>query len=283
MIRGDIEKCNIKTICGGKIFKKLDKDTERELIKLAQQGDDNAKEKLIQHNMGFLTKSVMQYRGLGVDLDDLMSEAILGLIKSIEKFDLEANDYKLISYGSWWVRQKITAYLSGNARNLKLPAGKVKNYLAIKKMVAENNNVSSQEIAKELGVDDVEVDDLRRVYGGNLSLDEYVINGEDTTWVDRIKGKQDVEGDCFCKERDKNICEFLENLKTRKDVGIGDIERAVEIIKMRFGIGCEYPMTLEDIGEIYGITRERVRQIESKFFFVVEKVMTKEGFKEWLD
>ena len=234
-------------------------EEEVELAQRIKQGDHAALEKLTRANLRFVVSVAKQYQNQGLSLPDLINEGNLGLIKAAEKFD-ETRGFKFISYAVWWIRQSILQALAEQSRIVRLPLNQVgslnKIGKALSKFEQENERKPSpEELAEELDIPVDKISDTLKVSGRHISVDAPFVEGEDNSLLDVL-----VNDDSPIADRSL-IDESLSK----------EIERAVqllqprerEIIKMVFGIGCQ-EMTLEEIGDKFGLTRERVRQIKEK-------------------
>ena len=223
-------------------------EEEVELAQRIKKGDHAALEKLTRANLRFVVSVAKQYQNQGLSLPDLINEGNLGLIKAAEKFD-ETRGFKFISYAVWWIRQSILQALAEQSRIVRLPLNQVgslnKISKALSKFEQENERrPSPEELAEELDIPVDKISDTLKVSGRHISVDAPFVEGEDNSLLDVL-----VNDDSLSKEIDR----ALKQLTPRES----------EIIKMFFGIGCQ-EMTLEEIGDKFGLTRERVRQIKEK-------------------
>ena len=236
--------------------------TVEEEVDLAQRiraGDQDALEKLTRANLRFVVSVAKQYQNQGLSLPDLINEGNLGLIKAAEKFD-ETRGFKFISYAVWWIRQSILQALAEQSRIVRLPLNQVgslnKINKAFQKFEQENERKpSAEELAKELDISVDKVTDSLKVSGRHISMDAPFVEGEDNSLLDVF-----VNDDAPIADR------MLINESLQKEINraLSTLtERESDIIKMFFGIGCQ-EMTLEEIGDKFQLTRERVRQIKEK-------------------
>lgn len=234
-------------------------EEEVELAQRIRKGDEAALEKLTRANLRFVVSVAKQYQNQGLSLPDLINEGNLGLIKAAQKFD-ETRGFKFISYAVWWIRQSILQALAEQSRIVRLPLNQVgalnKINKAISKFEQENERMpSAEELAELIDVDKVKIADTLRVSGRHVSVDAPFVEGEDNSLLDVLVNDDSPSADKGLNKESLNV----------------EIERALsslaprerEIIKSFFGIGCQ-ELTLEEIGERFGLTRERVRQIKEK-------------------
>ena len=234
-------------------------EEEVELAQRIRKGDQAALEKLTRANLRFVVSVAKQYQNQGLSLPDLINEGNLGLIKAAEKFD-ETRGFKFISYAVWWIRQSILQALAEQSRIVRLPLNQVgslnKINKALSKFEQENERMpSSEELSEMIDVPKDKIADTLRVSGRHVSVDAPCVEGEDNSLLDVLVNNDSPSADrgLVNESLNKEIERALSTLATR--------ER--EIIKSFFGIGCQ-EMTLEEIGERFGLTRERVRQIKEK-------------------
>ncbi|MDG5800366.1 RNA polymerase sigma factor RpoD/SigA [Marinilabiliaceae bacterium ANBcel2] len=234
-------------------------EEEVELAQRIKKGDQIALEKLTRANLRFVVSVAKQYQNQGLSLPDLINEGNLGLIKAAEKFD-ETRGFKFISYAVWWIRQSILQALAEQSRIVRLPLNQVgslnKINKAYSKFEQENERKPSpEELADQLELPADKVADTLRVSGRHISVDAPFVEGEDNSLLDVL-----VNGDS--PNADKTL--INESLAREIERALATLtERESDIIKLFFGIRCQ-EMTLEEIGERFGLTRERVRQIKEK-------------------
>ncbi len=234
-------------------------EEEVELAQAIKKGDRQALEKLTRANLRFVVSVAKQYQNQGLSLPDLINEGNLGLIKAAEKFD-ETRGFKFISYAVWWIRQSILQALAEQSRIVRLPLNQVgslnKISKAFQKFEQENERrPSAEELAHELDLSVDKVTDSLKVSGRHISMDAPFVEGEDNSLLDVL-----VNDDAPIADRTL----INESLQKEIDRALSTLtERESDIIKMFFGIGCQ-EMTLEEIGDKFQLTRERVRQIKEK-------------------
>ncbi|MCM1031101.1 MAG: sigma-70 family RNA polymerase sigma factor [Oscillibacter sp.] len=234
-------------------------EEEVELAQRIRKGDQRALEKLTRANLRFVVSVAKQYQNQGLSLPDLINEGNLGLIKAAEKFD-ETRGFKFISYAVWWIRQSILQALAEQSRIVRLPLNQVGSLNKINKAFSrfEQENErrpSPEELAETLDLPAEKVADTLRVSGRHISVDAPFVEGEDNSLLDVL-----VNDDSPIADRTL----INESLSTEVERALSTLtERERDIIKLFFGINTQ-EMTLEEIGEKFGLTRERVRQIKEK-------------------
>ena len=228
-------------------------EEEVELAQRIKKGDQEALEKLTKANLRFVVSVAKQYQNQGLSLPDLINEGNLGLIKAAEKFD-ETRGFKFISYAVWWIRQSILQALAEQSRIVRLPLNQVNKAFARFEQEHERTP-SPEELANELELPKEKVTDTLRVAGRHVSVDAPFADGEDNSLLDVLVNPDSPNAD-------RGL--INESLSTEVDRALETLtERERDIIKYFFGIGCS-EMTLEEIGEKFDLTRERVRQIKEK-------------------
>ena len=234
-------------------------EEEVELAQRIRKGDQKELEQLTRANLRFVVSVAKQYQNQGLSLPDLINEGNLGLIKAAEKFD-ETRGFKFISYAVWWIRQSILQALAEQSRIVRLPLNQVGSLNKINKAFSrfEQENErrpSPEELADSLDLPAEKVADTLRVSGRHISVDAPFVEGEDNSLLDVL-----VNDDSPIADRTL----INESLSTEVERALSTLtERERDIIKLFFGINTQ-EMTLEEIGEKFGLTRERVRQIKEK-------------------
>jgi len=242
---------------------KVDLITADEEVELAQRikaGDQRALEKLTKANLRFVVSVAKQYQNQGLTLPDLINEGKLGLIKAAQRFD-ETRGFKFISYAVWWIRQSILQALAEQSRIVRLPLNKIGSINKINKMYAllEQSNErppSAEEIAKELDMTVNDVKESKKNSGRHLSMDAPLVEGEDSNLYDVLRSGESPNPDRELIHESLRI-EIERSLETLTP-------READVVRLYFGLGDQHPMTLEEIGETFDLTRERVRQIKEK-------------------
>ena len=242
---------------------KVDLITADEEVELAQRikaGDQVALEKLTKANLRFVVSVAKQYQNQGLTLPDLINEGNLGLIKAAQRFD-ETRGFKFISYAVWWIRQSILQALAEQSRIVRLPLNKIGSINKINKTFAfleqaHERVPSAEEIAKEL---DMTVEDVKQSLknsGRHVSMDAPLIDGEDSNLYDVLRSGESPNPD-------KEL--LHESLRTEIERALETLTpREADVIRLYFGLAGQHSMTLEEIGETFDLTRERVRQIKEK-------------------
>ncbi len=238
----------------------LTPDEEVDLAKRIRAGDQLALEKLTKANLRFVVSVAKQYQNQGLTLGDLINEGNLGLIKAAQRFD-ETRGFKFISYAVWWIRQSILQALAEQSRIVRLPLNRVGSLNKISKTFSEleqkyEREPSPDELADVLEVTTNEVVDTMKISGRHVSMDAPFVQGEENSLLNVLEN--DAEG---------TPDSSLMNDSLRKEVqrALSTLtQREADVISLYFGLNGEHAMTLEEIGEKFSLTRERVRQIKEK-------------------
>jgi RNA polymerase primary sigma factor len=236
-------------------------EDEVKLARLIKQGDQKALDRLTKGNLRFVVSVAKQYQNQGLSLPDLINEGNLGLIKAAQRFD-ETRGFKFISYAVWWIRQSILQSLAEQARIVRLPLNKVGLTNRIQKTYSQleqqfEREPSTEEVAEALEMDVEEVAASMGISSRHVSMDSPMSEGEENTLLDVLENPnaEKTDGDLV----------YNQSLKTEIERSLTTLtERQKEVICFFFGIGVDHPMSLEDIGEKFSLTRERVRQIKDK-------------------
>ena len=242
---------------------KVELISAEEEVRLAQrikQGDKIALEKLTKANLRFVVSVAKQYQNQGLSLPDLINEGNLGLIKAAQRFD-ETRGFKFISYAVWWIRQSILQALAEQSRIVRLPLNKIGSINKINKTYAKleqefEREPNAEEIAEVLEITEQEVKESMKNAGRHISMDAPLVQDEDNTMYDVLKSE----------EAPTPETELLyESLRKEIDRAISTLtQREQDVVRLYFGLNGSHPMTLEEIGEKFDLTRERVRQIKEK-------------------
>ena len=236
-------------------------DEEVQLARRIKQGDQAALDKLTKANLRFVVSVAKQYQNQGLSLPDLINEGNLGLIKAAQRFD-ETRGFKFISYAVWWIRQSILQSLAEQSRIVRLPLNKVGLTNRIQKAYSQleqeyEREPSPEELAEVLELEIEEISATLGIGARHVSMDTPLSEGEENTLIDVLENPN-------AESADGNI-EHKESLKQEIDRSLKTLtERQKEVICFFFGIGVDHPMSLEDIGTRFNLTRERVRQIKDK-------------------
>ncbi len=235
-------------------------DEEVTLAKKIKEGDEIALEKLTKANLRFVVSVAKQYQNQGLSLPDLINEGNLGLIKAAKRFD-ETRGFKFISYAVWWIRQSILQALAEQSRIVRLPLNKIGSINKINKTYASleqryEREPSADEIASVLEISANDVRESQRNSGRHISMDAPLVDGEDSNLYDVIMSGESPNPD------DSLINDSLRTEIERSLTTLTD--READVIRLYFGLGSKHAMTLEEIGEKFDLTRERVRQIKEK-------------------
>ena len=242
---------------------KVDLITAEQEVELAQRiknGDQIALEVLTKANLRFVVSVAKQYQNQGLTLPDLINEGNLGLIKAAKRFD-ETRGFKFISYAIWWIRQSILQALAEQSRIVRLPLNKIGSINKINKTFAfleqaHEREPSAEEIAKELDMTVNDVKESLKNSGRHVSMDAPLVEGEDSNLYDVLNSGESPNPD-------RSL--LHESLKTEIERALETLTpREADVVRLYFGLGEQHAMTLEEIGETFDLTRERVRQIKEK-------------------
>ena len=238
----------------------LTPEQEVELARRIKQGDQAALHKLVRANLRFVVSVAKKYQGQGLSLADLISEGNYGLVKAAQRFD-ETRGFKFISYAVWWIRQAILQALAEQSRVVRLPLNRIGTISKIRKTSAKltqdlERPPNVDEIAAELGIPPEKVEDALRHTGRHLSVDAPFNEDDDNSLLDVLPSEDDLPPDEYLLD---------ESLKLDVERALSTLHpREAEVTRLYFGIGREHPLTLEEIGQRFNLTRERVRQIKEK-------------------
>jgi len=235
-------------------------EEEVQLAKRIKEGDEEALEKLTRANLRFVVSVAKQYQNQGLSLPDLINEGNLGLIKAARRFD-ETRGFKFISYAVWWIRQSILQALAEQSRIVRLPLNQVGSLNKINKAYSKleqeyEREPSTEEIAEATDIPVEKVADTLRVSGKHISIDAPLVAGEESTLIEVIPNNDSPSADAeLMKESlEREVERALDTLT----------ERERDVLRLFYGIGVPHPLTLEEIGDKFNLTRERVRQIKEK-------------------
>jgi RNA polymerase primary sigma factor len=253
-------------------------DEEVELAKKIKKGDVAALEKLTKANLRFVVSVSKQYQNQGLSLPDLINEGNLGLIKAAQRFD-ETRGFKFISYAVWWIRQSILQALAEQSRIVRLPLNKIGSINKINKTFAKleqefEREPTAAEIAEMLDLTEQEVKESMKNAGRHVSMDAPLINGEESNMYDVLKSSDSPspEKELITDSLRKEIERALTTLN----------EREADILRCYFGLSGQHALTLEEIGEKFDLTRERVRQVKEKALRRLKHVSRSKILKTYL-
>lgn len=235
-------------------------DDEVRLAREIQAGSQEALEELTKANLRFVISVAKQYQNQGLSLIDLINEGNIGLIKAAKRFD-ETRGFKFISYAVWWIKQSILQALAENSRTVRLPLNKIGEISKINKEYAKleqilNREPTPAELAEALEMTESDVSALKKYSAGDVSVHSPFSQGEESTLLDVMENKETPNPDNEL---------ISESLKMDIERALSKLtEREADVVRLYFGIGTDHAATLEEIGEKFDLTRERVRQIKEK-------------------
>ncbi|MFZ2324179.1 MAG: RNA polymerase sigma factor RpoD/SigA [Ignavibacteriaceae bacterium] len=256
----------------------LTPEQEIELAIKIKKGDQQAMELLTKANLRFVVSVAKQYQNQGLSLGDLINEGNVGLIKAAKRFD-ETRGFKFISYAVWWIRQSILQALAEQSRIVRLPLNRIgalnrigKAYSSLKQEF--EREPSAEELANELEMDIEEISDTMKLSGKQVSMDAPFALGEENSLLDILENVQQPAPDNQL---------INESLKVEIRNALASLpEREAEVLRLYFGIDVDYAMTLEEIGEKFNLTRERVRQIKEKAIRRLRQASKSKNLKSYL-
>jgi len=262
-----------------KAFPLLTREQECELARGIRGNDEAALHKLVNSNLRFVVSIAKEYAHYGVPLEDLINEGNLGLLKAAQRFD-ETRGYKFISYAVWWIRQSILAALANHSKIVRMPLNRARVLNQIKRAHSElqqklRRKPTPEEIAVRLKLSVDEVKDTLPLMQDNFFLDDFVGNDEDSTYLDFLEDTRSRAPDAAVLSEDlsDSIERMLCDLKPRE----------ARVLRMYYGLGREHEMTLEEIGQVMGLTRERIRQIKEEAFAKVRNSKTFRYMQDYQD
>jgi RNA polymerase primary sigma factor len=236
----------------------LSADEECKLTGLIKNGDERALQRLVNANLRFVVSVAKQYQGHGLSLPDLVNEGNIGLLKAARRFD-DTRGFKFISYAVWWIRQSILQAIGEQSSMVRLPKHKMvmKSRIQKAQLMLEQQlerNPSPEELAQEMNIEGDEVSNTLQLHGSHVSLDAPFSSGEENSLLDILENSHAGKTDEKINHQDSLKRELQRSLRTLDN-------RQKQMICWLFGIGVEYPISMEEIAVRYDVTRERVRQI----------------------
>ena len=241
-------------------FSMLSAEKEVELANRIAEGDQSAKNELVEANLRLVVSLARHYQGCGLSYQDLIQEGNIGLIKAAERFDV-SKGFRFSTYASWWIKQALSRAIADQSRTIRIPVHMTENINKFKKTEREllsklNREPKIKEIADAMGISEKQAKEIQSYIVEPTSLDIQVGDDDDTTIGSFIEDTHFVNPEsAYIKESNGDVVNAV--LDTLSD-------REANILRLRFGIGGKKAMTLEEVGKEYGLTRERIRQIEAK-------------------
>ena len=260
-------------------FSMLSADEEVKLAHRIAEGDQSAKNELVEANLRLVVSLARHYQGCGLSYQDLIQEGNIGLIKAAEKFDV-SKGFRFSTYASWWIKQALSRAIADQSRTIRIPVHMTENINKFKKTEREllsqlNREPKIKEIADAMGISEKQAKEIQSYIVEPTSLDIQVGDDDDTTIGSFIEDTHFVNPEsAYIKESNGDVVNAV--LDTLSD-------REANILRLRFGIGSKKAMTLEEVGKEYGLTRERIRQIEAKALRKLRHPSRSKKLKDFLD
>lgn len=255
----------------------LSKQEEQELGRKIKKGDSEAFEKLVSANLKFVITVAYKFKNSGLPMSDIINQGNLGLLEAAKRYDSEKG-VKFISYAVWWIRQYIVQGIAEQAGTVRLPIKQAGNLFKINAAKEKLNHEyghepTTDELATYLNMKSEDVTDIVRVSKQSLSLESPLKDGEERTFIDFLESDRESIEDTLIKD----------NLKAVLNELINELDpREVQIINLRFGLEDDESMTLDELGKKFGVSRERVRQLESRALDKLKKKAIRKGLKDYL-
>ena len=239
---------------------------EVSLAKLVKSGDKEARNKFINSNLRLVVSIAKEYQNRGVSFEDLIEVGNVGLMTAVDKYDVSLG-YKFSTYATWWIKQAMIRYIADNSRTIRLPVHvheQVNRLLHAQSVLSSkyNDDYTDSDLASELGISVSKVLYLKKVSESIVSLNTPVNDEEDSVLIDFIADDSDVCDDVVNSFLSNDLINVMESVLNKREK---------EVIMLRFGIGCDRPMTLFEVSKVFGVTRERIRQIEVKALTKLER------------
>jgi RNA polymerase primary sigma factor len=261
-------------------FNLLSPEEEVDLAIKIKNGDENAKEKLVLANLRFVISVAKMFQNQGLSLGDLINEGNIGLVKAAQRFD-ETRGFKFISYAVWWIRQGIMSAIADQSRVVRLPLNRVGNLTKLGKAYRDleqefERKPTTEELAKILDLSTDDVAYILQISSRQVSMDSPLTNGDEnkSTLMDVLHNEEQ-------SMPDKDLMDDSLKNEVARILSILD-EREAEVIRLSFGIGSDQKATLEEIGEKFNLTRERIRQIKEKALRKLRSSKRSEKLKDYM-